>query len=230
LLKRLIISTFLGLLALGGLSLYASPVAGTVDNDDFPSMVLIEAVIPALGDREETSGHGSGAILDPWHVLTAKHVVEKAAMNAGTMRVIDNTGQIREVVHVSMDPKKDVAVVTVKQPFKQKPVVVSCKAVEPLERLFVVGYPLGFGRMVFEVTVGKYMTDDTQTILAVTGVSLPGNSGGPVFTRSGELVGILVGEFMTENVVAVDVVIPQDTDVNVVVPTIAMKLCDNEVS
>jgi S1-C subfamily serine protease len=228
--KRFILYTTLvvGMLSAGvGVNL-ALPPSGEDTANKFPSMVLIEVVIPALGDREETGGHGSGAILDPWHVLTAKHVVEKAIQLLGTMKVVDHTGQIREVVHVSMDPKKDVAILTVKQPFSQEPVAISCKAVEPLESLYVVGYPLGFGRMVFEVTVGKYINTDESIILAVTGVSLPGNSGGPVFNGSGELVGILVGEFMTEQDLGL-IQVPQDTDVNVVIPTIAMKLC-NEVS
>jgi serine protease Do len=218
--KKVILYTTLltGMLLAGAGVNLALPPSGEDTANSFPSMVLIEVAIPAMGDEEADGGHGSGAILDDIHVLTAKHVVIKAIQKLGTIRVLDDTGEIREVVHVSMDPKKDVAVITVNKPFKQEPVTVSCKPVKTLDRLYVVGYPLGFGRTVFEVTATKYMRDDENFILAVTGVSLPGNSGGPVFNSYGELVGILIGEFMVGD--------GNDTDLNVVIPTIALKICE----
>lgn len=193
---------------------YLSPTQATVLPSKYQSMVKVLIMGPDEKTKAmEELGHGSGVIIGPNTIVTAKHVADLEAGQA--LSIIDQQGKVHEVERIQLNHKNDFAIVTVKEAFDIKAPEVSCKAVKPLERLYIVGYPLDFDSMIFENVAVDYVRDGNNIILASTGVSLPGNSGGPVFNSRGQLVGILVGEFLYGE----NAIMTQDTDVNIVVPT-----------
>lgn len=173
--------------------------------------------IMILGPDEKShelaeEGHGSGVVVGPHTIVTARHVGE--TRDGEVLRVIDQDGKTYTVAKVWLDPKNDFAVLTIKETIKIKAAAVSCTPVKALDRLYIVGYPLEFDSMIFEVIAVDYVNDGGAVVLAATGVALAGDSGGPVFNKAGQLVGILVGEFLDGNGIQAT----NDTDVNVVVP------------
>lgn len=137
--------------------------------DYFESLVFIE-----IGDGE---GHGSGVLINSDVVITAGHVG-----NVDKVRVIDSTGGIHNVIAAKAVEGHDFMFLILDTPVidSVKPATPTCKVTNTLDRLFVVGYPLNFDASIYENTVVGYFTDDDGTYLLTTGVTLPGNSGGPV--------------------------------------------------
>jgi S1-C subfamily serine protease len=147
-----------------------------------------------------TGGNGSGVVIRPGLILTAKHV----AVVPGLVLVKDGT----KGTGVVMAEQEEVDLALIRYPLAEA----SCPCVRLAdseaaidEPVFVIGYPLGIAQM---VTMGHaqsiqevYITDDwgqTHKLgkrLVLTAGVMPGNSGGGVFVfRDGEyqLVGIMV--------------------------------------
>ncbi len=194
-------------------SLFASPPAGSIVKAEYPSMVRVTM----MGPEEKThkiveQGHGSGVVVGPHTIYTAKHVGD--IKKGYSLKAVDQSGKPYTVTRVVLDPKNDFATLTVRETLTIKPAAINCKPVETLDHLFVVGYPLDFPALIFEVVAVDYLPKDNTMILAATGVSLPGDSGGPVFNRAGEVVGLLTGEYM----VGGNMFNMSETDLNIIVP------------
>jgi S1-C subfamily serine protease len=208
LLKKLLILTLL-VLGVGGFPLSTDAAV----NLNYHSVVKISMI----GKNE--GGHGTGVIIGPNQVATAKHV---AAAPDTTVVVIDENGKEYKAVSVEVSDKTDFAIITVEKRFDGPKAKISCKEPKPLDKVYIVGFPLDFNRSVYENTVvGYYQDGDYGNVLLATGVSLPGNSGGPVFDAQGRLVGILVAEYLYG-----DEKTYLDSDVNIIVPAVGTEgLC-----
>lgn len=123
-------------------------------------------------------GHGTGVVLTDHCILTAQHVIEKAAFIKAEQ--VDGTMVPLLVQKQSKD--LDLAVLCTKQELKN---VVKVAAHEPqqYEEVFVIGYPLGASEF---LTEGRWQKDNF-----ISAECAPGNSGGGVFNSAGELVGIV---------------------------------------
>lgn len=123
-------------------------------------------------------GHGTGVVLTDHCILTAQHVVEKAAFIKA--ETIDGTFVPLLVQKQSKD--LDLAVLCTRQDLKQK---VKLAAHEPqqYEEVFVIGYPLAAEQF---LTEGRWQKDGF-----ISAECAPGNSGGGVFNSAGQLVGIV---------------------------------------
>jgi S1-C subfamily serine protease len=174
--------------------LQAQPAtSATVYQQILPSLVEIEAERPS-GESEGT-GLGAGVIINRrGTILTALHVVE----GADTIHVsfIDGTRSTAAVS--STDPEHDIAVL---EPEGSPEVIVPAilgggGAVG--DEAYAVGHPLGYvgslsagvisglDRSV-EADGGKTLKGLIQFDAAVN----PGNSGGPLLNRNGEVIGIV---------------------------------------
>jgi S1-C subfamily serine protease len=201
LLKKLLILTLLGL-GVGGFPL---PTDAAVSLN-YHSVVKVNII------GKDGIGHGTGVIIGSNKVATAKHVASEPDT---TLVVIDENGKEFKVVSVEVSDKTDFAIITVAKRFDGPKAKISCKEPKPLDKVYIVGFPLDFNRSVYENTVvGYYQDGDYGNVLLATGVSLPGNSGGPVFDAQGRLVGLLVAEYLYGDEKTVI-----DSDVNIIVPT-----------
>lgn len=147
---------------------------------------------PRGGNLPPARGQGSGFIVSPdGYILTNAHVVDEAS--DVTVRLTDRREFTAKVVGV--DPRTDVAVLRIEA--KNLPTVKlgNPDALRPGEWVIAIGSPFGFDNSVTAGVVSatsralgaeSSLVPFIQTDVAVN----PGNSGGPLFNLSGEVVGI----------------------------------------
>jgi S1-C subfamily serine protease len=139
---------------------------------------------------------GSGVVLDDRSdVITNAHVVYAA----GTIIISMSDDDMQEAEVVGLDPISDLAIVRPKHPrtrLQKAPLGRSSESAIG-EELLAIGYPLGL-----RVTATKGILSGTEIALPLSAMSWltpfmqtdaalnPGNSGGPLVNRCGEVVGI----------------------------------------
>jgi len=144
-----------------------------------------------------TGGHGSGFVISsPGYVLTNNHVV---GTNRDVIVIIGDQEQHATVVR--NHPGRDVALLKLEKTFAAEPLHVNSSAVNLGEEIYVVGTPLDES-LSFSISRGiisaRRVVDQRnyyQTDAAVN----PGNSGGPVFNASGNVIGITVAGLFTND-------------------------------
>ncbi len=164
-----------------------------------PSVVVIHTlqVEPSPFGEDHKKGLGSGVLVDEEGlILTASHVVHTA--NAIIVEFLD--GQKIEAEVVTTAPSADIALIKLmRKPLN--PTVAkmgNSDLVKIGEQVFVIGAPLGLvhslssghisGRHQRELIVGgSSKMEFLQTDAAIN----QGNSGGPMFNLSGEVIGIV---------------------------------------
>jgi S1-C subfamily serine protease len=159
-----------------------------------PSLVEIEAESPSAKKKDESS-LGTGVIVNArGAILTAFHVVEGAT----NIRVsfVDGTRSPAEIATV--DPEHDIAVLAAERsPEVIVPAVLGGGA-RVGDDVYAVGHPFGY---IDSLTSGVVSGLD-RTVEANTGKRLrcliqfdaavnPGNSGGPLLNRGGQVIGIV---------------------------------------
>lgn len=167
--------------------------ADTAPADTSPSTVLPKGK-PAP-DAEETGGLGTGVIINAdGTILTANHVIADAA----TIVVTFADGSSSPAQVVSSEPERDIAVL---KPDKLPEVVVPAVlggGVNVGDETYAVGHPLG---LVDSLSAGV-VSGLNRSIPTPSGTTLkgliqfdaavnPGNSGGPLLNRNGQVVGIV---------------------------------------
>jgi len=175
--------------------LAAPPDAGAAHRVIQPSLVYVTTERVVTGGREIASGAGV-IIKADGTVLTALHVVLGATKI--TARFADGT-EANATIAVQQ-PTSDIAVLSVDRlPQVVVPAVLGGGA-RVGDPVFAVGHPLGLadslsagvvsalGRSV-RVSVGATLSNLIQFDAAVN----PGNSGGPLLDRSGQVIGIVTG-------------------------------------
>ncbi len=164
-----------------------------------PSLVLIQAKAPGKGGENENH-LGSGVVIDDHgDILTALHVVTDTTDIQVTFA--DGT-QSNARVAISQ-PENDIAVLSADQlPKEIVPAVLgNPNAMRVGDDVYAVGNPFGlyssmsagvisgFGRSFQAVGSSQKLTGLIQIDAAVN----PGNSGGPLLNRGGQVIGIITG-------------------------------------
>ncbi|WP_019201848.1 MarP family serine protease [Tsukamurella sp. 1534] len=158
------------------------------------SVVRIDGQAPGCGRALE----GSGFVATPGRVVTNAHVV------AGTQTVqvtVDGTKKYSAQV-VYFDPQTDVAVLAVPN-MQAKPLRIVFNGANPGDPGFVLGYPGGGPLTLSSSRVRSQQSLDGRNIYRdaevrrdvylLRGQVRPGNSGGPMFDRQGNVVGVIFG-------------------------------------
>jgi S1-C subfamily serine protease len=171
----------------------APPASAVVFQQILPSLVQIETRGAADGDDE--AGLGTGVIINrTGAIMTALHVVEGATRIR--ISFVDGTASRADVT--STDPGNDIAVL---QPRRNPEVIVPAVlggGSQVGQEAYAVGHPLGYvGSMTtgvisglersVKVPNGKTLSGLIQFDAAVN----PGNSGGPLLNRAGQVIGIV---------------------------------------
>ncbi|MEM8684584.1 MAG: trypsin-like peptidase domain-containing protein [Pseudomonadota bacterium] len=184
------------------------PIGASADSyrklfkDAEPSVVTVYTVSREVSPTSPTgavsqSGLGSGFIVDhDGYVMTAAHVIQTADLVE--VEFFDGTTTTAAIIF--SDPAKDVALLKIdKIPDNLSPVTLGdSDRVQTGDEAFVIGAPLGLS---YTLTVGHisgrrgYDDSMMQGIQAETfqtdAAINQGNSGGPLFNRRGEVVGIV---------------------------------------
>ena len=164
-----------------------------------PSLVLIETQgSSASGDREH--GIGSGVVIDDMgDILTSLHVVANA--DAIRLTFADGTKSSAEVT--AKQPENDIAVLRASQPPAQlvPATLGNPNTMRVGDEAFVVGNPLGLYSSMsagvisgFDRSFQRPNTNQTlQGLIQIDAAVNPGNSGGPLLNRDGQVIGIVTG-------------------------------------
>lgn len=136
---------------------------------------------------------GSGVIVHhDGYVLTAHHVVA----NAKRITIV-TSGEFRApAVLVSVDAEHDLALLKVETVGLSEASLGYAGAVKLDQEVIAVGFQFGLREItVTRGHVAAVRTKGVQRVFQVDAAVNPGNSGGPVFNRHGEVVGILTTKF-----------------------------------
>jgi S1-C subfamily serine protease len=164
-----------------------------------PSLVLIQTQL-ADDSGEAENGLGSGVVIDDaGDILTALHVVAHA--DDIQLTFADGTQSSAQVV--ATQPENDIAVLQANQPPAQifPAVLGNPHAMHVGDQAFAVGNPFGlYGSMSAGVISGferSFRPLDSgqrlEGLIQIDAAVNPGNSGGPLLNRDGQVVGIVVG-------------------------------------
>jgi S1-C subfamily serine protease len=177
----------------------APPFSESVYQIIQPSLVLIQAKVPGTGGNSDDS-LGTGTIIDTnGDILTSLHVVG----NATDIQVTFADGTKSSATVATQQANNDIAVLKAdKLPAQVIPAVLgNPNSMQVGDEAYVVGNPFGlYSSMSAGVISGFDRTfQPTNTNLSLKGMIQvdaamnPGNSGGPLLNRYGEVIGVVEG-------------------------------------
>ena len=189
------------------LDAYSQAVVSVVDKVS-PSVVNIEAQrqIPAQNRYSQTShresqGNGSGVIFtSDGYILTNSHVV----YDAQSLEVTLGDGRSYQGELIGDDPDTDLAVIRINAPNLVPATLGDSESLKVGQLAIAIGNPYGFQATVttgvisalgrsFRSRNSRLIDDIIQTDAALN----PGNSGGPLVSSHGEIIGINTAVIMS---------------------------------
>lgn len=162
-----------------------------------PSLVLIQTHAPGANGKVE-NGLGSGVVVDDkGDILTSLHVVA----NATDIQLTFADGTKSSALMLVQQPENDIAVVrAIRPPDQLVPATLgNPNAMRVGDEAFVVGNPLGlYSSMSAGVISGfdrSFQPPNSNQrlhgLIQIDAAVNPGNSGGPLLNRDGEVIGIV---------------------------------------
>jgi serine protease Do len=157
------------------------------------SVVIVHVRQPApepigsLLGLKEVEGHGSGFVVDGGLIVTNHHV----AGDASSIRVRLKDGRTFDRVKIVLaDPQNDLCVLAVDGELKVPAVPLAKASPAVGESVNVIGSPLGLDHTLTTGLVSALRDQSTTKMVQIDAVVAPGSSGGPVFSSTGEVIGV----------------------------------------
>lgn len=189
-LKRILLVAILTVVLLCGIAEYDSRQLPNLVKKVMPSVVYVKA---------PGQWSGSGVIVGPHIILTARHVVR----DADRLEIETIDGKIYKAINWVIDRDNDCALLFFdpRWGFKDIAEFANSDELQIGESAFAVGSPYGEG-LFNTVTLG-IISGLNRTIfyfgcsgLVTSDAAInPGNSGGPIFNMQGKIIGITVGTY-----------------------------------
>lgn len=164
-----------------------------------PALVLIQT--QSSGEDEgRTKGLGSGVVInDSGAILTSLHVV--AGVSEIQLTFADGTQSAAQIT--ATQPENDIAVLLADQaPAQLVPAVLgNPNAMQVGDEAFVIGNPFGLHSSMSAGVISGFdrsfqppeSDQRLQGLIQIDAAVNPGNSGGPLLNRYGQVIGIVVG-------------------------------------
>jgi serine protease Do len=180
-----------------------APAAADAYESILPSVVHVRG-LPDAPDADVASGgeaqSGTGVVIvDTGIILTNLHVVH----GAKRIQVVFHDGLESDAVVIGVQPEHDLAVLQAKiiPDDLYAATLRSTQGLRPGEPVIAVGFPFGIGPSVSTGVISglgrEYQNADGKRILTnliqFDAAVNPGNSGGPLITPEGEVIGIVTG-------------------------------------
>ena len=164
-----------------------------------PSVVIVSTRILRTDGKSE-GARGTGVILDEaGTILTSLHVVDKAV----EIEITFATGEKSPANLLVRQPENDIAVLRVRNPPPDliPAVLGNPRSLRVGDEVFVIGNPFGINHsMTAGVVSGLERTfkppnsaEPLKNLIQFDAAVNPGNSGGPLLNRDGEVVGVVTG-------------------------------------
>ena len=154
-----------------------------------------QPVVPRPSVQQQVVSGGTGFLFSSRdYIITNWHVVK----GAGSIEVKFPNGEVIKAKVLAKDSQNDIAVLKLSQsPSTQIPDLNfgDSSKVRPGDKVFTIGYPassiLGKNQKITDGIVSSITgIEDDPTMFQITVPIQPGNSGGPLFNESGEVIGI----------------------------------------
>ena len=168
--------------------------------------VILPAVFQVVVTTRSGTSTGTAFYVGNNEFLTAAHVVE----GARTIRLQNHTGTLRHVEVAGVDSPSDVAILRADGSGVPAMRFGDESALGPGARIAAVGYPGaayhpdsgGAASIVSGLLSSKWRDADHDYVLYIQtdAAANPGNSGGPVIDRCGEVAGLVVSKIVDEGV------------------------------
>lgn len=169
---------------------------------DFLRYLLSPCIVQITGKINEDIHAGSGIFISPTIILTCAHVLDD--MQIDEVQLIN--GQEIRVVDFKSHPKIDVGFIKIEHPFDYAENQVVFAQPNILDEIYVMGFPkIPFTREATlivqkgEVNSTNTTALDGSNVFFFSAVSRPGNSGGPIISSDGYIVGIVSKDFSSVN-------------------------------
>lgn len=166
-----------------------------------PSVVRVRAYSKGEdGEEDKADGTGTGVVIvESGIILTNFHVVG----SAHSLKVTFFDGSVSEADVISIQPENDLAVLQAKV-LPDDLVAATMRSTDDLalgDEVITVGFPFDIGPSVAAGVVSglrrEYRNPEGERLLSnliqFDAAANPGNSGGPLVTANGEVVGIVTG-------------------------------------
>lgn len=167
---------------------------------------------PSREARKSYKAYGSGFVIaSEGYVITNHHVIR----HCGDEAQAELTGESPITLRiVSRDPANDLALLKASAPFKES-ANVRATPIHPGESVIVIGYPYpGMLASEFSVTTGIVSSlggiGNDSRFLQISAPVQPGNSGGPLFDSSGNIVGVVTSRLDSLRVVQITGTLPEN--------------------
>ncbi len=152
---------------------------------------------------------GSGVHVGKGRILTARHAVERSeggkVLVPKIIHIVTDDLQELEAVRLGANAYLDVAVYQLQPPESEWPsekVSFSEQSVKMGEEVFTVGFPLGWGPAISFGKVGNpntFLRTVNSRLVQIDLSACSGNSGGGLFNRQGQLLGLIHAIIQTDS-------------------------------
>lgn len=170
-----------------------------------------------LGQQSASAVAGTGFIITPdGYIMTNYHVIESAQKSEHKIQVLFKDKSSFEAKIVGFDEDNDVAVLKIDASDLSPVSIGNSDDIAVGDSVFAIGNPLG--ELDFSMTSGRVSALDRSITIERNGTAInmfqfdaainSGNSGGPVYNESGEVIGIATAKVGSSGVEGLGFAIP----------------------